>query len=181
MDDVTATARLSLRDRERESIREFVGMAGSRGHFNGAVLDIGAGQQPYRDIVEAFGGEYVPFDSPVFPGSCADTDTTGLAQSRRFDTALCTQVLQYVEDVPHFLDTIHRGRLLRGGHLVLSYVTNWPEIEDDDIHRHTRSGMNRLLDDAGFEVMWGLPRHDVKLRGGDRLILGYGVVAQARL
>lgn len=177
----TETKRRTLREREGDSIRDFVQKAADHGHLDGDVLDFGSGQQPYRDIVEARpAARYFPYDSPTFPGSVADDDTTSGAWQRRFDAILCTQVVQYVEDVEYLLQSFH-GRLHPGGALVLTYPTNWPEVEDDDLHRFTRAGMGRLLTVARFEIVWHLLRFEVKLRTSESLQIGYGVVARLRI
>jgi len=171
-----------LRELERNSIRAFVTQAASEGYLSGRVLDYGCGKQPYRDVVEAAGGTYTPYDAPSFPGNVGTLDTTGDAWGHDFDTVLCTQVVQYVEDVPEFLRRLRIERLAKGGGvLVLTYPTNWPEVEEADLHRFTRAGMGRLLVDAGFTVVMHQRRASVWAErwSSEEFALGYGVVCRA--
>jgi predicted TPR repeat methyltransferase len=157
----------TIRELERRSIRAFV--AKQRGYLKGRVLDFGAGKpgtcrepQPYSDLVA---GEYLPFD-------LGDTMPT-----TPFDAVLMTQVLQYIE-APADLLCLIRGWLVDGGHLICTYQTNWDEVEPADLWRFTRSGMEKLLRDAGFAIVAHERRAEVNL-GGFRFALGHGVVARA--
>lgn len=181
---------MNLRDYERQTIRDFVETAAEEGLLSNSVLDLGAGQQPYRDIVERMGGDYVPFDAPGYPGSVTKIDTTGEAFGRLFATVLCTQVIQYQQDPLTFLTNI-RARIAGAGHLVMTYPTNWPEVEEADRFRFTKAGMRTLLTDAGFQIVrhekrgsiWDgrmeLAREKRMTATGEEFVLGYGVVARA--
>lgn len=182
---------MNLREYERASIIEFVGQAALAGHFKGRVLDYGCGRQPYREIVEAGGGEYHGFDRAHFAGTLDGVGDVGELLIHGYDAVLCTQVVQYL----HYpTDEMHklRGLLAEAhGHLVLTYPTNWPEVEADDYRRFTRAGMARMLEHAGFTILrheprgsvWD-PRFDVGSNKrvtatGEEFVLGYGVVARA--
>jgi SAM-dependent methyltransferase len=159
----------TIRELERASIREF--MERSREFLKGRVLDFGAGKpgtcqtpQPYRDLVE---GEYVPFDKD---------DDLPIPYSEAFEAVICTQVVQYLPD-PERMLTVMRKYLKPGGHLLLTYPTNWDEVEISDLWRFTKTGMERLLRKAGFQILRHERRASINL-GGFRFPLGYGVVAQ---
>jgi carbamoyltransferase len=73
-------------------------------------------------------GEYVSFEKgEEFPKGT-------------FHTVLVNQVVQYLEN-PHevFLKLASVGE-----YLVMTYPTNWEEIEDTDIRRYTKSGMEQM-------------------------------------
>lgn len=187
-----------LRAEEAVSIRDFVMMAAEGGYLSGRVLDYGCGKQPYRDIVEVVGGEYVGYDHASFPAHVGDvsvgTDPLYEADDP-FDTILCTQVVQYVpiyrdEGVTpdnslralldHWQFALRKGEYGTepGGYLVLTYPTNWPEVEPEDLHRFTKAGMERLLTEAGFTII----RHDFRhgfQHEGVSFACGYGVIARA--
>jgi SAM-dependent methyltransferase len=156
----------SIRELELESIFEFVSAASPALH--GRVLDFGAGKpgtcripQPYRHLII---GTYCPYD-------LGDPFPTG-----QFDAILCTQVLQYIKDVPRQIREF--AVLLRdGGHLVMTYPTNWDEVEDSDLWRFTKAGVEQLLGDAGFKILKHHRRAQISL-GGFNFPLGYGVIAQ---
>lgn len=174
-----------LRTIERKSIRAFVQRAADDGYLSGRVLDYGCGKQPYRDIVEATGGEYVGYDSPQYGGSVV-TEEIGDDRVGRFDwqAILCTQVLQYVHHVAVMLRGFKTDLQEEHGHLVLTYPTNWPEVEPEDLHRFTKAGMERLLVEVGFEIVLHERRAWITAdlgngRSNGEFALGYGVIARA--
>ena len=158
----------TIRGLERNSIREFV--TGHKDLLTGRVLDFGAGKegtclkpQPYRTLID---GEYDAWD-------LGDMWPIG-----DYDAILCTQVLQYVPDPPLLLHWFH-GWLKEGGYLVMTYPTSWDEVEDTDLWRFTKVGMEKLLLDQKFEVLHHERRAEIEL-GGFKFPLGYGVVARRR-
>lgn len=149
----------SVRDLERGSIRTFVEK--HRHLLRGRVMDFGCGQQPYKHLVN---GEYFPVDQgdalPDVP----------------LDTILCTQVLQYIPE-PSALIAGFAEWLVHGGHLVMTYPTNWDEVEPTDLWRFTKAGVEQMLRDAGFFVVDHERRAEINLNGF-KFPLGYGVVAR---
>jgi hypothetical protein len=184
---------MNLREMERESIHRFVTQAASEGYLSGRVLDFGCGKQPYRDIVEAAGGEYVGHDRISYPANVSGVNVgTDDEEWDDWDAVLCTQVVQYVgfggngwsvQDMLGWFHHITRGLNTREhhGHLVLTYPTNWPEVEPEDLHRFTKAGMERLLVDAGFTVVMHQRRASVwaERLSSEEFALGYGVVCRA--
>lgn len=168
----------SARQIERQSIREWIESVADE-YLDERVLDYGCGKQPYRDIVEAAGGDYHPYDRLEFPGNVSgedigDDDPLAIY---RWDAILVNQVIQYTRDPVWFLARLRAG-LAPNGHLVMTYPTNWPEVEPDDLWRFTMTGMEHMLALNGYGR---LVRHDRRAEidlGGFRLPLGYGVVAQ---
>jgi hypothetical protein len=162
-----------LRKLESESIRDFLWSESTR--LTGRVLDFGAGKQPYRDLVDKAGGEYVPWDDPAFPASVAESKLaypTGM-----FETVICTQVLQYVDNPVTTLNYL-RHFLKTGGWLLITGPTNWPVVEAEDMWRFTTTGMSVLLHRAGFKDTTVKPRAAVVFEG-ERWSLGWEAVAQA--
>ena len=149
-----------VRQVERASIRAF--LERHREYLRGRVLDFGAGEQPYRDLVV---GEYVPQEK-------GDSLPQG-----GFDAVLCTQVLQYLPDVAEWLRSGAWAQLRRGGCLVMTYPTKWDEVEADDFWRFTRMGIEKLLCEAHFQVEVHERRAEVAI-GNFKFPLGYGVVAR---
>lgn len=166
-DDASLNAKYPGYDRirqiERHSIRTF--MEENRDRLRGSVLDYGAGEMPYRDLVD---GPYTPYrpNSPI----AVLQDSAGL-----IDCVMCNQVVQYLTDVPHTLHLF--AELLRPfGALVMTFPTNWDEAEDTDLHRFTANGMRLMLIEAGFSVVNMERRAQVQV-GNFKFPLGYGVVA----
>lgn len=182
---------MNLRAAEAQSIRDFVASAAEDGYLSGRVLDYGCGRQPYRLIVEANGAEYVPYDHSSFPANVSGEDVGDqpfIWPDRDYDAILCTQVVQYIplvrygeEPSPSLQGRLTEFRLaltVRSGHLVLTYPTNWPEVESEDLHRFTKAGMARLLTEAGFTIVRHVWRHGFQHEGVS-FTAGYGVIARA--
>lgn len=161
-----------IRQAEIISIQRF--LAVRRELFVGRVLDFGAGKpgtcrrpQPYRQMIEQPGVEYLPYDRG------------DVLRNPPFDVVVCTQVLQYVDDPPLVIRQFAEWLRPRQGVLLLTYATNWAECEQDDLWRFTQAGMERMLLRAGFAI--GVHERRAELQVGTYTFpLGYGVVAVAR-
>jgi SAM-dependent methyltransferase len=148
---------------ERASIFEFVALQ-ARGLALGArVIDIGAGDAPYRELFDA--QEYLTLDHEQTPHS-GNVDVLGSADAipvddSSFDVVLCTQVLEHVPDPSAALGEFHRI-LTPGGRLIATVPFAWEEHEmPHDYFRYTKPGMEYLLDRAGFVDIAVAPRTDV--------------------
>jgi hypothetical protein len=158
-----------IRAHEQREIQVFL----ARHHklFSGNVLDYGCGRpgtcrepEHYREMVEEFGGGYTGYDLGEPEPACG------------FNTVLCIQVVQYVENVEGMFAEID-GFLLPGGHLVMVYPAAWPCSEAADRWRFTRTGMYQLTASFGFEVI-AHPELVVLGISGFRLPLVHGMVAR---
>lgn len=168
-----------IREIERASIRRFIAEQADL-YRDSLVLDYGCGRQPYRDVIENAGGEYVPFDRADFPANVSGSDVgptlEEIESSASYDVVICTQVIQYWREP---LKEIRRiwNIIEPGGHLVLTGPTNWPEVEPDDRARYTLAGAVELVTAAGFDVVRSGTRAVVEISGWP-LSVGYGIVAQ---
>lgn len=166
----------TLRDIEHASIRGFV--LSCADHLRGRTLDYGAGGQPYRDIVTGAHGQYHPYDRVAHPASCAKTDAgPDDPLSEDWDAILCTQVVQYAVDPLRLLEGFADALGIASGVLVMTGPTNWPEVEPEDLHRHTLHGIVELAKRAGLELVRG-ERRAVVYADGVELSLGWGIVAR---
>jgi len=122
----------------------------------GRVLDVGAGEAPWRDLLD--GAEYVGVDVEVAGEfgmrrkahvTYYDGNTLPFADET-FDHLLCTEVLEHVPEPRRFLADLNR--VLRvGGSLVLTVP--WSarlHHTPHDYTRFTRFGLNLMLQAAGF-------------------------------
>ena len=138
-------------------------------NLSGRVLDYGCGIAPYREIIEA-SGEWHGYNRGIYPGGSKQDIGGDDPLAERWNAVLCTQMLQYVPDVPGLLRDFRRA----ADRLVLTVATNWPEVEPEDLFRFTRMGMEHELETAGWSIT------DTRLLGkvpfGDRewCALGYG-------
>ena len=130
-----------------------------RGHLTtckGRVLDVGAGEAPWRELLSE--AEYVGVDVEVAGEfgmrhkadiTYYDGNTLPFADAS-FDHVLCTEVLEHVPEPRRFLVELHRV-LRRGGSLVLTVP--WSarlHHVPHDYTRFTRFGLNLVLESAGF-------------------------------
>jgi SAM-dependent methyltransferase len=140
----------------------------------GTLADVGAGAQPFRDLVrsqvryvavdieesEARFGYRAP-DTRYFTGSVLP-----LADGEA-DTVLCTETLEHVREPLAFLGELRRI-LAPSGYLVLTvpFAARWHFVPED-YWRFTPSGLTHLLNEAGF--------HEVRIypRGGALAVAGY--------
>lgn len=165
-----------VRALEAESIRRFVA---DNGPYMGRVLDYGSGRQPYADLLAADAAIYVGYDDPAFPASvAAEPSQLRDPLAHWWNFIVCTQVIQYVPDVPALLRSFHDCLLSTRGLLVLTGPSSWPEVEPQDLHRFTRAGTTRLLQEAGFVLVEVEERAHVEIHGA-RFSLGWGAVAYA--
>lgn len=177
---------MNLREAEANSIIQFVGQAALDGYFSGRVLDYGCGKQPYRGIVEAAGGQYDGFDQADFPANVSGVDV--LVEDEElgsqmpyedYDAVLCTQVIQYVPNTHDFFIVLRSYISQKKGVLVMTYPTNWPEVEQADLHRFTKAGMERLFSEAGFTIERHEWRHGFRSPSGESFAAGYGIIGRA--
>lgn len=147
---------------ERASIYAFVAEQASLLASGARVLDVGAGEAPYREL---FGEqEYLTLDRADTPHS-GEVDMYGSADSipaddDSFDAILCTQVLEHVPRPPDALHEFHR--ILRpGGVLIATIPFLWEEHEAPyDYYRYTRYAIEDLAGGAGFVGIDVRPRTD---------------------
>jgi len=164
---------------ENDSIRKWLHSVADEGYFKGPVLDYGCGRSPYRRLVEEHGGEYIGFDRAAYPANLGVGNVgPDLDPAVTYDAVLMTQVIQYVLRPDELLADIGQYTVRMGGYLVMTYPTNWPEVQEVDRWRFTKAGMETLLDEAGFTIL----RHDRRATvhtTGYEWALGYGCVARA--
>ncbi|MBN2484734.1 MAG: class I SAM-dependent methyltransferase [Bacteroidales bacterium] len=127
--------------------------------MQGKLLDIGCGSKPYKDLFVHI-TEYIGID----------VDTSGHDHKKEdidlffngidipfpdnyFDSLLCSEVLEHVENLSVLLS--EANRVLRpGGKFLVTTPFVWNEHEMPyDFLRFTQQGMRKLLDDSGFTVV----------------------------
>lgn len=140
--------------------------------FTGRVLDYGCGEAPYRAIVEAAGGEWHGFNRGIYPGGSKEDIGPSEPLQQKWDVILSTQMLQYVPDVRGLLGEF-RACAKR---LVLTVATNWPEVEVEDLHRFTATGIATVLRDVDWTITEQRQLGAVPFGDREWCALGYGVV-----
>jgi SAM-dependent methyltransferase len=149
---------------ERTSILDFVEHVASSTAPGAHVLDLGAGDAPYREL---FGHtDYRTADwtgSPHTGAGEADivADAASLPlEQESVDLVLSTQVLEHVPEPADVLRECHR--ILRpGGRVALTAPLAWePHELPYDYYRYTAPGLTHLLTLAGFVDLFIEPRTD---------------------
>jgi SAM-dependent methyltransferase len=149
---------------ERTSIVEFVAAAARATPPGSRVLDVGAGNAPYREL---FGHvEYRTTDWAASPHEDAQqVDIVAAADDLplpdgSFDAVLCTQVLEHVPEPRRVLAELARV-LQPGGRLYVTAPLVWELHElPHDFYRYTGPGLEHLLAATGFADIVVEPRND---------------------
>ena len=149
---------------ERSTIAEWVAAAARRLPPGARVLDVGAGDAPYRELFTH--AEYVTSDweQSLHEGArradvLASADALPL-EDGGFDMVLLLQVLEHVPNPGAVLAELHR-MLRAGGELVLTAPLAWEQHElPHDYFRYTGPGLESLLGAAGFTEIVVEARND---------------------
>ena len=145
------TAELPL---ERAPILDFVMSVAAGTPAGASVLDLGAGDAPYRELFRHT--RYVTADwAQSLHAGARSADIVASAESipmadASFDLILCTQVLEHVPEPASVLRECHR-LLGAGGRLALTAPLLWELHElPHDYYRYTSAGLRYLVEEAGF-------------------------------
>ena len=150
---------------EKDSIIKFVD--DNKSYLTGRVLDYGCFKQPYRDLVS---GEYCPYNRKdnYIPEGIGTIEGT-------YDAILCNQVIQYVSDIDELFSLFYK-LLNNGGVAIITYPTNWDEVEALDLCRFTKKGIELFVKTIGFKIIehklrWKLEFKDFNMNGGYGIII----------
>lgn len=149
---------------ERRTILAFMCAIAAELEPGARLLDVGAGEQPYRELFAHL--DYVTTDwaNSVHPGArkvdiVAPADDLPIEEGS-FDAVVCTQVLEHVAEPLAVLSELFRV-LRPGGRLYLTVPLTWEEHEAPyDFFRYTRFGLEHLLAGAGFRDVAVEARND---------------------
>lgn len=127
-------------------------------HFRGRLADIGCGTKPYRAIMAPLVREHVGVDHAACLHDQSNVDLYGTAYAipapdASFDSALCTAVLEHLEEPEQAVRECFR-MLKPGGVAVYSVPFIWHLHEEPrDFYRFTKYGLLHVFTKAGFEVV----------------------------
>ena len=120
----------------------------------GRVIDYGCADVPYRRLF-ASDADFVPADLPGNPRAAVQirSDGTLPVPDEDFDALLSTQVLEHVNDPQLYLSECFRvlrpgGRMLLSTHGIMVH-----HADPVDYWRWTSEGLDRVVREAGFEVL----------------------------
>ncbi len=127
-------------------------------NITGRVLDIGCGEKPYKEIIEAYCNEYIGLDHFGTPHGLSEVNVIGDAlalpfDKDSFDSVVSFQVMEHVSEPGKYLSEAFRV-LRPGGYMLLTTPFMWGEHEQpSDYYRYTRYGLRYLAKRAGFTVV----------------------------
>jgi SAM-dependent methyltransferase len=128
------------------------------------VLDVGAGDAPYRELFARhdyrttdWGGSFYAPEQAV--DHVAPANELPL-ETGRVDAVVCTQVLEHLAEPGEALDEFHRV-LRPGGRLIITVPLTWYLHElPHDFYRYTSYGRRHILERAGFVEIEISPMND---------------------
>jgi SAM-dependent methyltransferase len=126
--------------------------------LKGKLIDIGCGIKPYKKVLEPFVTEHVGVDHEDTTHDKSKIDYFGTAynipvDSNSFDSAICTAVLEHLEEPELAIRECFRI-LKPGAFAIYSVPFMWHVHEAPrDFYRYSRYGLKYLFEKAGFEVI----------------------------
>lgn len=127
-------------------------------HLRGRLVDIGCGEKPYKEMLAPYVTEHVGVDhEDTFHGT-ENTDISSTAYEipvaeGSFDSAVCTAVLEHLEEPEQAIRECFRI-LSPGGTAIYSVPFIWHLHEEPrDFYRFTKYGLQYLFEKVGFEVV----------------------------
>lgn len=119
------------------------------------LADFGCGTKPYLSLFDPKKIKYSGIDLAWNPHAevIIGTDSKVQASDNTFDVILSTQVLEHVDSPTGYMAEAHR-LLKANGILVLTTHGTWMYHPDPtDYWRWTSAGLQKVVTDAGFEVI----------------------------
>lgn len=140
----------SIHDRElRRYGQEFL---------SGRLIDIGCGEKPYLEMLAPYVTEHVGLDHITTRHESHRIDVFGKAdeipaQDGAFNSAVCTAVLEHLEEPERALRECFRV-LTQGGHAIYTVPFIWHLHEEPrDFFRFSKHGLRYLFEKVGFEII----------------------------
>jgi ubiquinone/menaquinone biosynthesis C-methylase UbiE len=127
-------------------------------YAKGKLIDIGCGEKPYAEMLKPYVTEHIGIDHSETLHNRSNIDRFGTAynipaKNGEFDTAICTAVLEHLENPNKAIAECNR--VLRQGGVAI-YTTNlfWHLHEEPrDFYRYTKYGLAYLFEKNGFEIV----------------------------
>lgn len=127
-------------------------------YFNGRLVDIGCGTKPYAAMLSPYVTEHIGVDHEDSLHGKVNVNLIGTAYKipfpeESFDSALCTAVLEHLEEPEQALRECHRVLKL-GGIAIYSVPFIWHLHEEPrDFYRFSKYGLEYLFNKTGFEII----------------------------
>jgi SAM-dependent methyltransferase len=127
-------------------------------YIKGQVLDIGCGEKPYAYLLKPYVTEHLGIDLEETQHDKSMIDLFGTAyhlpvENGSFDSAICTAVLEHLEEPEQALRECYRV-LKPGGVAIYSVPFIWHLHEEPrDFYRFSKYGLKYLFEKVGFEII----------------------------
>jgi SAM-dependent methyltransferase len=127
-------------------------------YLSGRLVDIGCGTKPYKTLLGRYVTEHIGVDHEATLHDKSQIDLFGTAYNipaddDYFDSAICTAVLEHLEEPEAALRECSRV-LKSGGYAVYSVPFIWHLHEEPrDFFRFSRYGLEYLFAKVGFELV----------------------------
>ena len=127
-------------------------------YIKGRLIDIGCGEKPYTHLLKPYVSEHLGID---FEGTQHDKsmiDLFGTAyhlpvENGSFDSAICTAVLEHLEEPEQAVRECYRV-LKPGGVAIYSVPFIWHLHEEPrDFYRFSKYGLKYIFEKVGFEIL----------------------------
>ena len=127
-------------------------------YLTGRVLDIGCGEKAKKLLANTNITEYIGLDHEHSMHDQSNVDLFGTAYDipvpdESFDGALCTAVLEHLEEPQRALQESFRI-LKKGGFAIYTIPFFWHLHEEPrDFYRYTKFGITHLFESVGYEIV----------------------------
>jgi ubiquinone/menaquinone biosynthesis C-methylase UbiE len=127
-------------------------------YLSGRLIDIGCGIKPYKNMLAPYLTEHIGLDHKGTMHDKSNIDLFGNAyqipvESAAFDSAICTAVLEHLEEPEKAIKETYRV-LKAGGYAIYTVPFFWHLHEEPrDFYRFTKYGLKYLFEKNGFEIV----------------------------
>ncbi len=127
-------------------------------YASGNLIDIGCGIKPYAALMKPYVNEHVGVDHLESLHDAGNRDLVGTAyeipvENESFDTALCSAVLEHLEEPELAIRECFRV-MKSGGHAIYTVPFIWHLHEEPrDFYRFSKYGLRYLFEKSGFEIV----------------------------
>ncbi|MBV5330022.1 MAG: class I SAM-dependent methyltransferase, partial [Chlorobium sp.] len=127
-------------------------------YAKGKLVDIGCGEKPFKNEVKPYVEMHTGVDHQGSFHDKSNMDVFGTAYniplvSKSYDTVLCTDVLEHLEEPS--LAISEAWRILKsGGYAIYTVPLFWHLHEEPrDYYRYTKYGLRYLFEKNGFDIV----------------------------
>ena len=129
-----------------------------RKYASGVMVDIGCGEKPYQEMALPYVDKHVGVDHNQTLHNTSNIDIIAdaykiPADDNSFDSLLCTDVLEHLEEPSLAIAEAFRI-LKKGGYAIYTVPLFWHLHEEPrDFYRYTKHGLKYLFEKNGFEIV----------------------------